>query len=68
VHDSGECTQPHCLCIAEECLVTPIHSQYEPHYVCPYCVAHTSGRMTLEEEAYALDDLYIADSAYYRSD
>jgi hypothetical protein len=67
-HDSSECTQPHRVCTAEECLVTPIHTRYEPRYVCPYFAAHTSGRMTAEEEAFAMEDLYMADSAYMGSD
>jgi hypothetical protein len=63
-HDSSECTQPHRVCTAEECLVSPIHTRYEPRYVCSYFATHTSGRMTVEEEAFALEDLYMADSAY----
>jgi hypothetical protein len=63
-HNSSECTQPHRVCTAEECLISPIHMHYEPCYVCLYFSAHTSGRMTAEEEAFALEDLYMADSAY----
>jgi hypothetical protein len=42
--------------------------RYEPRYVCPYFAARTSGRTTAEEEAFALEDLYMADSAYLGSD
>jgi hypothetical protein len=56
------------MCAADECLVSPIHTRYEPHYVCPYFAAHTSGQMIVKEEAFTLEDLYMADLAYLGSD